>query len=384
MKLPALVLVALAVVAVGRAGASSRAGSPFDGHWRVTLSGYGTRSGDITPQSCCNTPVVITITNGVILQGRTAGGTPPFGLIDGKVAVNGIATIAFAPPFTDGSRTCPIELAFKSTGVADSVGQISCDLEGATFTGTLHASKAKTPVGLVALGDSFSSGEGTQANGNPAYTGGSCHRSTLAWPSVFAHSTGRRPFTNLACSGAVIKDVPGQIAQLMHAYPPALITITIGGNNLGFSSLLTTCVNPTSNCASRATALSTQLAGLSAELVATYRTIEAAAPTSTLVVVGYPRLFPAPGQPIHCPWLGEDERTAIDTLQPKLDTAIRNAAATAGAEFVSTLNALNGHELCSGNPYMYSVNGYGGTNQGHPTAEGQALLAQAVGKALHH
>jgi hypothetical protein len=101
---------------------------------------------------------------------------------------------------------------------------------------------------LVALGDSYSSGEGAPPFVRPTNTAGnSCHRSSLAWPALVATSTGR-PFASFACSGAetaeVVRSDSGrneaerQVAQrerLRKVTAPELVTVTIGGNDVGSS-----------------------------------------------------------------------------------------------------------------------------------------------------
>ena len=106
----------------------------------------------------------------------------------------------------------------------------------------------------VALGDSYSSGEG-----NPPFEPGSdqeeppdlCHRSQAAYGPQLSLRLGLGPLQFRACSGAVTADIFDTSAQ----YPeePAqsswldlstrVVTLTIGGNDAGFASLLNHCVD---------------------------------------------------------------------------------------------------------------------------------------------
>ncbi len=123
------------------------------------------------------------------------------------------------------------------------------------------------PRRYVALGDSFSSGEGAvDARGDAKFETGTavradqCHRSAHAYPNLVSRSTARGDtFTFRACSGAVIADLvaklPGaggwnegaQLAAISPANRPdvsvARVTLSVGGNDAGFPAVLTKCVH---------------------------------------------------------------------------------------------------------------------------------------------
>src|SRR5688500_4909692 len=97
----------------------------------------------------------------------------------------------------------------------------------------------------VALGDSYASGTGTRSY---ISDGTSCQRSTYAYPSLIAASRGYA-LNFKACSGAKIPDVTNnQLGALTTA--TNYVTISVGGNDAGFSSVLTECAQPgwMSNC----------------------------------------------------------------------------------------------------------------------------------------
>src|ERR1700761_7052148 len=105
-----------------------------------------------------------------------------------------------------------------------------------------HASPAVQAVNYVALGDSYSSGVGAGS------TSGSCGQSPNAYPALWAAASPAASFTSAACSGATTADViSGQLSSLSAS--TTLVSITIGGNDAGFSSVLETCVlGSTSGC----------------------------------------------------------------------------------------------------------------------------------------
>ncbi len=150
-----------------------------------------------------------------------------------------------------------------------------------SYPGGYAASSSTTNPAVnryVALGDSYSSGEGAlDINGNPGFypatniSGGSkpnqCHRSTHAYPELVRNDprVAAQAFTFAACSGAKLPDLIaslpratgtgkqggqwGEKAQLDRIAPAgsadssvSLVTFTISGNDFGFSEILSECV----------------------------------------------------------------------------------------------------------------------------------------------
>src|SRR4051794_15061663 len=107
----------------------------------------------------------------------------------------------------------------------------------------------------VALGDSYSSGTGTRT-----YFDSTCQRSVYAYPYLVAQD---RPNTSLvfaACSGAKTGDVlANQVQQLTTG--TRFVSITVGGNDAGFSSVITECAKPAwaSDCAGRVSTAQTYI-----------------------------------------------------------------------------------------------------------------------------
>ena len=244
---------------------------------------------------------------------------------------------------------------------------------------------------LAALGDSYSSGEA-----NPPFdpSAPGCDRSEQAWPLLAAAQLGRKG-VNLACSGAKTADVvneyqgqPAQVDALAALRPrPGLVTITIGGNDAGFATVLGACV--LTDCVKAgvvAAADATILTTLPERLVSTYRAVEKAAPKARLVVVGYPRLFPARQGAVvgaACPWLSNRERRALNDSADLLNLVIRLSAYRAGARYVDVSRTLAGHELCTADSWVFPI-GVGAVPAywAHPTAEGQQAIADRVAAAL--
>src|SRR4029077_7127263 len=91
----------------------------------------------------------------------------------------------------------------------------------------------------VALGDSYPSGVGTRTYLDDGTT---CQRSVYAFPSLIAAAKGYA--LNLrACSGAKVSDVTGTQLSALTA-STSYVTISVGGNDAGFTSVITTCAEP--------------------------------------------------------------------------------------------------------------------------------------------
>jgi lysophospholipase L1-like esterase len=258
---------------------------------------------------------------------------------------------------------------------------------------------------LVALGDSYSSGEGAPPFVRPTNTAGnSCHRSSLAWPALVATSTGR-PFASFACSGAetaeVVRSDSGrneaerQVAQrerLRKVTAPELVTVTIGGNDVGFVKVLRACVIRLRAChktfgARGGDVLDQRISSLEQDLPSVYRRIRSAAPTARLLVVGYPRLFTRRPVLLNCAALiGAISRGEAKYLNAKgaaLNGAVRRAASSVGADFIDIEDALTAHELsCSPFRWVHRLtflrDGVVSPYSFHPTARGYRAIARTV------
>jgi hypothetical protein len=105
-----------------------------------------------------------------------------------------------------------------------------------------------------------------------------------------------------------------------------------------------------------------------------------------VAVVGYPYLFPGVRSRFTgCRGMSQLEKIRIRRAQDLVETTLKQAAATAGATFVSTLDALHGRELCTAHSWMFPLRVQAGSNdqqQAHPTACGQAAIARRVVAAL--
>jgi lysophospholipase L1-like esterase len=222
-------------------------------------------------------------------------------------------------------------------------------------------------VRYVALGDSYSSGLGA-GNYDPA--SGSCKRSPNAYPARWAAAHSPASFSFRACAGARTTDVlNGQLGPLNA--DTTLVSITIGGNDAGFSNVMETCVLGSDSACLTAVAGAQAFAQntLPGRLNNLFSAINSRAPSAHVVVLDYPHLYMITNV---CVGLSNTKRTALNNAADTLDTVISKAAAQAGFAFSGVRDDFAGHELCSGDGWLRSVTIPIGESY-HPTARGHAL-----------
>ena len=164
-----------------------------------------------------------------------------------------------------------------------------------------------------------------------------------------------------------------------------LVSLTVGGNDAGFSHVLNACVLQFwgSACHSAVSAADAFIARtLPGRLDATLQAIRARAPAAKVVVVGYPDLYDL-SRSSGCLGLSTARRTALDRGADALDRALSAAAARNGAVFADVRGEFAGHEICDSSPWLYAVTFPFGDSY-HPTTAGQELgylpaFAAAVG-----
>ena len=154
----------------------------------------------------------------------------------------------------------------------------------------LAASLAAVPAQAVdktkyiALGDSYAAGLGA----GPYLD--DCYRSENTYSELAAHKKSIKLVANAACSGKTTQDVVNtQLRQLNKG--TELVTITAGGNNLGFAEILASCgaamVNPAAGplCDAASAHAEEQISShkLAGDVTAMIQRVKAAAPNAKVV-----------------------------------------------------------------------------------------------------
>ncbi|MEV6413809.1 SGNH/GDSL hydrolase family protein [Kribbella sp. NPDC051718] len=247
----------------------------------------------------------------------------------------------------------------------------------ATALLTPTAAHAAAPV-YVALGDSYASGVGTRTY---IADSGSCQRSTKAYPYLDAARVGAA-LTFVACSGARVADVTAnQLGPLNSGV--RWVTLQVGGNDAGFSSVITECAKPSwlGDCnGAIATAQATINNTIPGRLNTLYATVRSRATTAKVIIVGYPRLFNGTDCNAGTFFSG-DEMTKLNATADLLNSKIAAAASAAGYSFVNPTSAFIGHTVC-GSPEW--INGLSNpiSESYHPNTTGHTGYANLVDDQL--
>ena len=228
---------------------------------------------------------------------------------------------------------------------------------------------AQPVVNYVALGDSYSSGVGA---GSYYSSSGSCDRSASAYSALWAAAHSPASYVSAACAGATTGSVIStQLSALSTA--TTLVSITVGGNDVGFSSVMETCVlHSTATCVSAISTSESEIANdLPGQLDSVLAAISARAPRAHVVVLGYPHLYDLGKSPT-CLGLSTTDRTDLNHAADALDGAIQAAAQQHGDAFADVRNQFAGHEICDSGSWLHSVNLFDIDVSYHPNAAGQS------------
>lgn len=217
----------------------------------------------------------------------------------------------------------------------------------------------------VAMGDSYASGFGIAPQARPG-SFGTCSRSTVDYPTQVAHVLGVAEFRDVTCGAASTANLAGPqtdldgspIAPQYDALTPdtTLVTVGIGGNDVGLSLLFFTCTNwlpePFGrSCAEANTTDGTDTIGERIRAFApTYGVvidqIRRRAPQAQILLVGYPLGLRRDGCPETQPVWPADanyERARTD----QLNTVMQQQAAAHGATYLDLAASTRGHDACA-------------------------------------
>jgi lysophospholipase L1-like esterase len=259
--------------------------------------------------------------------------------------------------------------------------------------------EAATRGAYVALGDSYSSGVGAEATVRDHNPLSGCRRTSKAYYHQVAKAFRFASTAFWACAGATTRSVlsgkSGEPSQLTRIDGnTSLITISVGGNDVGFSRVIAGCVVrlPWSrSCAEQGGEVAARMAELRRTLPDLYGRIVARAPRARIIVMGYPRPYSevdgARGDNISVgdqQWLNARARDLNELIRQTVAEADRRIAGTRGAgsvEFADAYHSFAGHEIGSSDPYMnglaVDVQALAAESRSfHPTVRGHEALAR--------
>lgn len=239
------------------------------------------------------------------------------------------------------------------------------------------AAQAAAQSQYVALGDSYSSGVGTRTFYEES---GECDRSPDAYGPKIASAKGYT-LNFEACSGAKTGEVIEK--QLGHlSSSTALVTITIGGNDAGFSNVMLNCALYYFTCGSAISEAEEYIAKtLPGKLETTYKDIRAKATTAQVIVLGYPKLFTKEGTTCNVNFLTSGNEKKINEGAEKLDAVVKARAEAMKFTFVNPTSEFESHEVCASEEWL---NGQSLplSESYHPNVKGQEEFTKLVEAAI--
>jgi hypothetical protein len=270
-------------------------------------------------------------------------------------------------------------------------------------------------VNYVALGDSYSAGQGI-----PPFLQGTdsrpdfCHRSLAAYSEVISRA--RSLSLNFwACSGAETGSIttdtfqgePPQITEPGVDTSAGLLTLTIGGNNAGFGDVLEFCIlqklivdaaavhntgllgavaawmgilSGVESCTNVPTFVSGEnqrIDNVFGPVKSTYQALKSrVSPTDTsIIVAGYPHLVPDSAQEQSCADLSfiltKSDMQYFNTATDRLDSVLQQATGQAGVNFVDVRQNFSGHAVCgSGGAWINGITTNSGGGGSFPPQRG--------------
>lgn len=251
----------------------------------------------------------------------------------------------------------------------------------------------------VALGDSYTSGPLIPDQAAP------CLRSSHDYPALVAAAIHPASFTDASCDGAGTASMTHPQTILGHTVAPqlaalspddTLVTVQIGGNDIGFASIAATCAllsltDPSgSPCARHYTSGGTsRLARATAQaaprVAAVLEGIHGRAPHARVLLVGYPDILPVSGD--GC-WprvpVASGDIAYLRGVEAGLNRMLAAEAGRHRATYVNTYADSTGHDACQA-PGVKWIEGLVPTSVAlsfHPNEAGERAMARQVLDAL--
>ena len=306
----------------------------------------------------------------------------------------------------------------KTSVRAGLAGALAFGVLGATIGIARHdgdgESATAPPKGpYVALGDSYTAGPDLpDRTGRPA----GCDRSGRNYPALVAAELklAASDFRDVSCSGATIKDLsatqstdhgtnPAQLSALNAK--TRLVTLGIGGNDIGFSAMIKQCVlagafyyatgsgrfiDVDAPCRKRyvsgdSDAVREKIDTADDRLTRALAEVERRAPEARVYVVGYPAILPSDGSGCGRQMgLAPGDITFLHEKEQQLNAMLRKRAEAAGAEYVDTYTPSVGRDACAAEDvrWIEPLVPRAAAAPVHPNERGERGMANAVLKTV--
>lgn len=276
----------------------------------------------------------------------------------------------------------------------------------------IPAGDSHTNVDYMALGDSFASGEGAYDYFPETDTSENmCHLSKSSYPYLIGEQLGLNSYNSVACSGAKIENIsqyvqkenipspnnmgdllPGYKKQLQYVqkYQPNVITIGIGGNDIGFGNVMKKCTGNgvvVSTCYQEHEGRLEIVALINKQFVRITEMLNQiksnTKPDTKIYILGYPKVAKTDGNCAVNVRLNNEEVEFSNLLIEYLNTVIERSAKKEGVRYVDLGDAFAGHKLCEIESQFSAVNGATAGNDSYGLVGNEGFHPNKLGHQLY-
>jgi len=255
------------------------------------------------------------------------------------------------------------------------------------------------PQSYVALGDSYTAGPVIPVQlDDPA----GCLRSDHNYPHLTAPDSGLPVFRDVSCSGATTADMTAPQDVTPGPNPPqfdaldantAAVSLTIGGNDIGFVSIAENCSSPVNSgtpCQDRYVVngddtISDAIAETAPKVAAVLQGIHALSPRAKVFVLAYLDILPDDGTGCYPQMpITDGDAPYLRDKEKELNAMLKTQAVANGAIFLDTYKLSIGHDACQ-LPTVRWVEPIVPVNPAapiHPNLAGMQAMATRLGAAM--
>ncbi len=250
----------------------------------------------------------------------------------------------------------------------------------------------------VALGDSYTAGP-LILNQSLAPLG--CLRSDRNYPRVARPKIKAAKFVDVSCSGATTTHffnqqgvTPGPNAPQFNALNAntKILTIGIGGNDIGFSGIVKNCatLDPfSSGCKGDYVSggrdlLAEKINDTAPKIDQVLVAAKKRAPNAKIFVVGYPTILPETGSGCWptVPIVGSDV-IYLRGVAKNLNAMLKARALANGVRYVDVATSSIGHDMCSSDKWVEAIVPTTDAAPVHPNAKGMANTGNVVAASIN-
>ena len=235
------------------------------------------------------------------------------------------------------------------------------------------------------MGSSFAAGPGITSPADTPPT--RCQRSR----DNYAHQLARRralSLTDVSCGGAMTShilgpwaDLPAQVDAVNES--TRLVTITIGGNDLGYIGGLMMASCGRDVCPAPAPVNDESYAQLESRLIQIVLEIRRRAPAARVIFVDYPVILPPAGHCANVP-ISDSQADTSRLIARNLSETTARAAQRSDADFLSASHS-EGHDACAPDAWMNGFAPPSTSRDGapfHPKLASMTAIANALDRVL--